>query len=62
MARCADQNALGFMVSALTGLPKPTNAAPGIAYMAQGGLHFETPTGDIVMMPGVRNRSNRRSD
>jgi hypothetical protein len=54
---CADQNALTWIVSAATGLSKPTNAKPGIAYMAQGGVHFETPTGDVVMMPGTNTHS-----
>lgn len=29
--------------------PKPTNTAPGIAYMAKGGIHYETATGAVVM-------------
>ena len=49
---CADANAWAWVVSAATNQPKPTNTAPGIAYMAQGGTHFETTTHDIVMMPG----------
>lgn len=50
---CADANAWAWMVSASSNQPKPTNTAPGIAYMAQGGVHLETSTGDIVMMPGA---------
>lgn len=50
---CGDQNAYTWIVSAASGQPKPTNAAPGIAYMAQGGMHHETPTRDVVMMAGA---------
>jgi len=49
---CGDQNALAWIVSAASGAPKPSNTAPGIAYMAQGGIHHETATRDIMMMPG----------
>ncbi len=49
---CADQNAFAWLLSATTNQPKPTNTAPGIAYMAQGGVHHETATKDVVMAPG----------
>ena len=48
---CADKNALAWVVSATAGLPKPTNTEPGIAYMAQGGVHHETATREIKMAP-----------
>lgn len=48
---CGDKNALAWITSAATGQPKPTNLAPGIAYMAQGGVHHETASRDVVMMP-----------
>ncbi|HXQ28357.1 MAG TPA: hypothetical protein VN848_03730 [Gemmatimonadales bacterium] len=50
---CADANAWTWLVSAVTGQPKPTNSAPGIAYMAQGGVHYESATRDVVMMPNA---------
>jgi hypothetical protein len=46
---CGDQNAWTWFRSAFTMQPKPTNAAPGIAYMAKGGIHYETPDGAVVM-------------
>ena len=49
---CADQNALAWIVSVATGQPKPSNTAPGIAYMAKGGVHHETAARDVVMSPG----------
>ena len=49
---CADKNGWAWMSAAFTGQPNPPNTVPGIAYMGKGGLHFETPTGDIVMMAG----------
>jgi hypothetical protein len=56
-AFCADQNGYAWMVSAASGLPKPTSTQPGIAYMAQGGLHYETPSGEVVMMPDANTHS-----
>jgi hypothetical protein len=50
---CGDQNAYTWSVSAASGQPRPTNSAPGIAYMAQGGVHYETASRDVVMMPGA---------
>lgn len=48
---CGDANAWQFMVDAHSGKPKPTNTAPGISYMAQGGVHHETASGEIKMAP-----------
>ena len=48
---CGDQNAWPWIADAFTREPKPSNTAPGVANMAQGGKHFETPDGQIVMMP-----------
>ena len=56
---CGDQNGLAWIVSAASGKPKPTNTAPGIAYMAQGGVHHETATKDVVMMPGANTHPVR---
>jgi len=49
---CADANAWTWLMGAVSNQPKPTNTAPGIAYMAQGGVHNETATRDVVMMAG----------
>lgn len=46
---CGDKNAWTWFESMGSGQPKPTNTAPGVAYMAQGGVHYETPNGDVVM-------------
>ena len=46
---CLDANGLEFMKSAFAKAPKPTNTAPGIAYMAKGGMHFENAQGETVM-------------
>ena len=56
---CGDQVSYNWIVSAASGKPKPTNTAPGIAYMAQGGVHYETPTKDAVMMPGANTHPVR---
>lgn len=48
---CADKNALAWVISAVTNAPKPTNTEPGLAYMAQGGIHHETATHEIKMAP-----------
>jgi hypothetical protein len=56
-AFCGDQNAYTWIVSAASGQPKPTNTQPGIAYMAQGGVHYETPSGEVVMMPGANTHA-----
>ncbi|HUL48710.1 MAG TPA: hypothetical protein VLT79_01710 [Gemmatimonadales bacterium] len=46
---CGDQNAWTWFTSMGSGLAKPANTAPGVGYMAAGGMHYETPSGDIVM-------------
>ena len=53
---CADAQAFQFLADAFTGKPKPTSTAPGIAYMAAGGMHYETPDGEIVMAPGANTK------
>ena len=49
---CADQAGWDFLVSAFTHQDKPKSDKPGIAYMMQGGRHWESKSGDIVMEPG----------
>jgi predicted metal-binding membrane protein len=53
---CADAQGWQFLADAFTGKPKPTSAAPGIAYMAAGGMHYETPDGESVMAPGANTK------
>jgi hypothetical protein len=48
---CADDAGWKFLSSAFTKQPKPTNTKPGIAYMMQGGKHWESSDGRIVMGP-----------
>ena len=47
---CGDRSAFGWLVAAMSGKPKPSTTG-GVAYMAKGGLHYETPEGKIVMQP-----------
>ena len=54
---CGDANAWAWFAAAFTGQAKPPNTAPGISYMAQGGIHYETATGDIVMAPGAGTKN-----
>jgi hypothetical protein len=54
---CGDKNASAWFVAAFTGQPKPPNTAPGISYMAQGGTHYETASGAIVMEAGAGTKS-----
>ena len=54
---CADAQGWQWIVDAFTGKPKPTNTAAGIAYMAAGGTHYETPDGQTVMAPGANTKN-----
>jgi len=54
---CGDANAWTWFAGAFTGQPKPMNTGPGISYMAQGGIHYETATGDITMESGPGTKS-----
>jgi len=46
---CGDKHAWAWFAAAFTGQPKPPNTEPGVSYMMQGGVHYETANGDIVM-------------
>lgn len=46
---CADKNGWDWMTSAMAEKDKPSNDEPGVAYMMQGGTHFETADGQIMM-------------
>ncbi len=50
---CGDEAAFAWMVAAMSKAPKPPTTRPGIGYMAQGGMHFETASGEIVMEPAA---------
>lgn len=47
---CMDAAVQQWMTDLMNNAPKPTNTAPGIAYMAHGGSHFEK--GGKVVMSG----------
>ena len=49
---CADEHGLQWILDAWASRPRPTNAAPGVIYMARGGLHHETATGEIATFEG----------
>lgn len=53
---CADRHALQWIQDAVSGKPRPTNEAPGIAYMSSGGVHHEAADGSIVMEPGPETK------
>ena len=51
---CADQRGFEWLVAAISRKPQPpTIDRPGIAYMAKGGVHYETSDGKKQMMPGA---------
>lgn len=45
---CFDEQSGKWVDDLMSGAPKPTNTAPGIAYMGRGGWHFEKD-GKILM-------------
>jgi hypothetical protein len=51
---CADKNGWDWMTSAMAHKDKPSNDEPGVAYMMQGGTHFETADGQIMMEPSAK--------
>jgi len=53
---CADEKGFRWLVAAMSQQPAPP-ARGGIAYMAKGGLHYETDDGKIVMQPGPGTKS-----
>ncbi|MGH7526029.1 MAG: hypothetical protein ACREMX_04945 [Gemmatimonadales bacterium] len=53
---CGDESAFRWMVAAMSKQPKPPTTQPGIGYMAKGGVHFETPDGEIVMQPSAQTK------
>lgn len=47
---CGDQAAAGWLLAMLRHEPRPpAMTAPGIAYMARGGTHYEDATGNVLM-------------
>ena len=51
---CADEVGFRWLAAAMSKQPQPPSSRkPGIAYMAKGGIHFETPDGQIVMEPSA---------
>lgn len=53
---CADAGGLGMLKAAFSQTPPPPMTAPGIAYMAKGGMHLETPEGEIAMAPSATTK------
>ena len=49
---CVDAAGWQWLSDAMSGKPKPTNAVPGIAYMAKGGWHWEK---DGKITPATKN-------
>jgi len=45
---CADAASMQWVNDLMSGAPKPTNAVPGVAYMAKGGWYFKKD-GKILM-------------
>jgi hypothetical protein len=56
-AYCGDKNPWDWMTSAMSRKDKPSNNEPGIAYMMQGGVHYETGDGKIEMMPSAKTHN-----
>jgi hypothetical protein len=51
---CADERGFAWLVAAISQQPRPpATDRPGVAYMAKGGIHYETPDGKIVMTPSA---------
>jgi hypothetical protein len=53
---CGDQSAFRWFVAAMSQQPKPPTTG-GVAYMAKGGVHYETPDGQIVMAPSATTKA-----
>jgi hypothetical protein len=56
---CGDKRGFQWIVAAMSHKPAPPAGGTGIAYMAKGGLHYETPEGQIVMAPSAQTKSVR---
>lgn len=54
---CMDAAAQQWMTDLMNNAPKPTNTAPGIAYMARGGSHFEKGRQVVMSGEGAKNVS-----
>jgi hypothetical protein len=49
---CGDKQGFPWMVAAMSHQPSPpATTQPGVGYMAKGGVHYETPSGEIVLAP-----------
>jgi hypothetical protein len=55
---CGDRNAFRWFVAAMSKQPKPPTTG-GVAYMAKGGVHYETPQGEIVMSRSASTKEVR---
>jgi hypothetical protein len=55
---CGDRSAFRWLVAAMSQQPKPPTSG-GVAYMAKGGIHYETPQGEIVMSRSASTKEVR---
>ena len=46
---CADAAGMGWFNAFLTGQSAPPAGAPGVAYMARGGAHYEDAQGNVLV-------------
>jgi hypothetical protein len=56
---CANAQGFKWLVAATARKPAPPTGAGGVAYMAKGSTHYETPEGEIVMAPSAKTKSVR---
>jgi hypothetical protein len=53
---CGDRSAFRWFTAAMAEAPKPPTTG-GVAYMAKGGVHYETPDGKILMAPSATTKN-----
>jgi hypothetical protein len=56
---CANAQGFKWLVAATAHKPAPPAGGGGVAYMAKGSTHYETPEGEIVMAPSAKTKSVR---
>ena len=60
-AICADQVAFAWELAMLHGAATPpAQTAPGIAYMAEGGVHYEDAAGNVLMEHELHHSATSR--
>jgi hypothetical protein len=53
---CGDKAGFEWLVAATAHKPAPPAGANGVAYMAKGGVRYETPQGEVVMAPSAQTK------